>query len=69
MNLALILLLIIIVLGILSFGVTNLAMHIVKFLYFVLIIAILGLVIYGYMFFNQPTDSPHPSDTERPVTP
>ena len=67
LNLALILCVIAIIVGILGFGITNAVNHIAKFIFFVLIILLLIFIFYVYFYFNSPTNEPIPPATHTSV--
>ena len=63
LNLALILCVIAIIVGILGFGITNAVNHIAKFIFFVLIILLLIFIFYVYFYFNSPKRTHSPCDS------
>lgn len=69
MDLVLILIIIVLILGGLSFWITNAVTHIAKFFVFVVIVAIVALILYAYFSFNPPEAQPPPPDIETPVIP
>jgi uncharacterized membrane protein YtjA (UPF0391 family) len=56
LNLALILFIVAVIIGVLGFGITNAVNHIAKFLFFVIIILFLIFVFYEYSSFQSPSN-------------
>lgn len=68
MGMVLILFIVAIIAGIFGFGIANAVNHIARFLFYVIVIVIFVILLYGYFSFEIPTNEGTPPTTQEQNT-